>query len=295
MKVLVTGGSGFLGRSLTRQLLDKHQVYATYANNPDTRANANWIPFRFPLDSGSVNFPDSIDSVIHLAQSPNYRRFPAAARDIFNVNVASTQMLLEYAHSAGAKQFILASTGSVYAGNSAPIEEKDVTSPNNFYAASKLAAELLTAPYRHLFSVCILRLFYLYGPNQVDRLIPNLIQRVKTGSLIQISGDRGGLKLTPTYVDDAASVFSAALEGHWNSILNVGGRELISIREIGDAIGQCLNIDPKYQCDDGVEVQPVIPDISKLSACFDVSQFQSFSAGIEKTCLNKSRLDAASV
>src|SRR2546426_11157922 len=94
-----------------------------------------------PIDPSRL--PASVDVIIHLAQSRQFRRFPEQAADIFAVNTAATARLLDFARRAGARSFVYASSGGVYGGSETPLSESAALRPGNFYAASKTAAELL--------------------------------------------------------------------------------------------------------------------------------------------------------
>src|SRR5207244_10815857 len=120
--------------------------------------------------------PDGIDVIVHLAQANV--PFPAGARELLAVNTVSTQNLLDYARYAGARSFILASTGDVYGRRFEPCKESDTLKGATFYALTKHAAELLTQAYTPSFRTCILRFFHPYGSDQSNRLIPNLANRI---------------------------------------------------------------------------------------------------------------------
>ena len=100
---------------------------------------------------------------------------------MFAVNVAMTMFLLEWAAQARVKQFCLVSSGAVYEPFASPLKEDAALAPIGFLGASKLASEIIAKPFSSIFTLNTLRLFFPYGPGQRDRLIPELVRRVRSG------------------------------------------------------------------------------------------------------------------
>jgi nucleoside-diphosphate-sugar epimerase len=99
------------------------------------------------------------------------------------------------------------------------------------YGATKLAAETVLLPYRASFDVGIMRLFVPYGPGQVDRLIPRLVESVRTGQPVSLS--RGGqLTLNPIYIDDLVDVLLRAVDRRGSYLINVAGPDMVTIADI---------------------------------------------------------------
>jgi UDP-glucose 4-epimerase len=189
--------------------------------------------------------PADVNIVIHLAQSSSYRNFPNGARDMFDVNLSSTFSLLEWARNNGVSKFIFTSTANVYDQNDEKLFENSKTFPNSFYGASKLAAEQLISQYSNYFSIEILRLFTVYGPNQKNMLIPNIIENIKSYREIQLASSVG-IMLTPIYVDDLVEIICKLV--HFNktdvlSVQNICGDESVSLSKIVNIIEEFLKID----------------------------------------------------
>ena len=243
----MTGAGGFLGRHLVASLGPRHELVALTRRPPaaELHSLAHWLVTDLrTLDTSAL--PDRVDAVIHLAQSSRYREFPGGAEDVFAVNVASTFALLEYAHTASASAFALASTGGVYGRSPSPVRESDPTQPTSFYFRSKLAAECLVEGYSSCFRTLAFRFFFIYGPGQERMLIPTLATKVATGEEIVIEGDPG-LRINPIYVDDAARIFGPALDSEATGTFNVAGDEHLTISELVARIGETAGERPRVR------------------------------------------------
>jgi len=123
VRILVTGGTGFIGRHLIAELRKRHEIVALTRSEPpeDVLDGVDWREqdLRDPLRG----FPDRVDGIVHLAQSPRYKEFPDGAEDVYAVNVQSTFRLLEWARTASASSFILVSTGGLYPFSDEPVSE----------------------------------------------------------------------------------------------------------------------------------------------------------------------------
>jgi nucleoside-diphosphate-sugar epimerase len=240
--IVLTGASGLLGRNLIKMLALDHQLHALVRRLPsDPVPGINYHEVDLGSDWSSAGLPQTgVNSVIHLAQSSYFREVPEKALDVFNVNVASTAKLLDYAWRVGAAQFVHASSGGIYAtGDDAFHENSPITPPGNlgYYLGSKLCGEVLTQSYASQMQVSVLRFFFIYGAGQNrSMLIPRLVDSVREGKPITLSG-RDGLRLNPIHVSDAAAAVKAVLASKESATFNVAGDETLSLREL------CLKIE----------------------------------------------------
>jgi UDP-glucose 4-epimerase len=261
---LVTGATGFVGRALLPRLAECDKVVALGRRAPDATENVHWVrqDLTDPLDESAL--PERLHSVIHLAQSDRYREFPDGAEDMMDVNVASTVRLLDYCHRAGGTTFLLASTGAIYAPGPRPVREGDPPRPGNFYAASKLAAEEIAAPYRAFLRVQIIRPFFVYGPGQqANRFIPALLARIRDGRPVRLAGD-DGIRLNPIYIDDAVELLLGALALERSETLNMAGPSVHSIREIAEMIGTEVGANPSFDVTEMAD--DLVASIERLSS-----------------------------
>jgi UDP-glucuronate 4-epimerase len=194
------------------------------------------------LDRGLL--PAQVDVIIHLAQANV--PFPELANDLFAVNTAATQQLLDYARRAGAKQFMLASTGDVYGRIYGPAGETLTPAPGSYYAATKYAAELLVQAYSNHFQTCSLRLFHPYGPGQSARLIPKIAGQIMLGKPIRLNKDSRP-HVTPIFIDDVTGAVETVLASPHSGAINIAGDRRVSIRELAEEIGRVLEIEPAFE------------------------------------------------
>ncbi len=284
MNVLVTGGDGLLGRELCLQLRQHHVVHSVV--HQPVHSPLQGVQYLVVNLSERVRLealPEKIDVVVHLAQSSEFRNFPGGARDTFSVNTSSTLDLLEYCRIAGGKKFVLASTGGVYEGHDAPIPEAGALIPPSrigFYFASKLAAEMLASTYRQLFDVTVLRFFFMFGPRQrPDMFLPRLIHRVLDGEAIQVDS-RGGIRVNPIGVNDAAALVGEILHRTSPPVLNVAGKEVVSIQDIADAIGDLAGRKATFEV--GSSARDIVADISAMLEFLPQNRLTPFHVSLQE-------------
>jgi len=281
MRIILTGCSGFVGAALAPRLLSAgHEILCVC--RPDSPAT---FGDRITWDSSRPNhlsgFPGTADAVVHLAQSRSYQLFPSDAQEMFTVNVAMTMMLLQWSAQAGVKHFCLVSSGAVYEPFSGLLKEDAAVAPHGFLGASKLASEVLAKPFSSLFSLNVLRLFFPYGPDQRNRLIPELVRRIRDGSPVQLAANGEGVRLPPTFIDDVVEVIFASLASAWTGTVNVAAPELLSIRTIANLIGRELGVEPAFEIVNTPAVD-IMPDLTRLRSQFPLQRFTRFEDGLRK-------------
>jgi nucleoside-diphosphate-sugar epimerase len=268
MRIFVTGASGFIGSHLVAALADTHQVFAAARHRPAAASpGVTWIEHDFAAAAQPTGWPAAIDAVVHLAQSRHYRSFPEQARDIYSVGLDATMRLLDWARTAGARKFVLASTGGLYGAGPRPFREQDPVAigpgPLAFYFTVKRLSEMLAEQYASFFAVTILRVFFAYGPGQAPgMLMARLIESVRSGEPVRLHG-KDGIRLNPVHVADAVRVIARCLDAAVDGVVNVAGPEVVSLRETAVQIGAALDRTPRFVNEPGAALD-LVADIDRL-------------------------------
>jgi len=240
MKLVVTGGAGFIGSNFIRYILARHSRYSirdldklTYSGNlhtlRDIEKNKRHTFVRGDIgDCHKVQeVLKGVDAVVHFAAESHVDRSILDSTAFIKTNVLGTQCLLDAARHAGVKRFILVSTDEVY--GSAPSGEKfkedSLIAPNSPYAASKAGADLLARAYfrTYGFPVIITRCTNNYGPYQYpEKFIPLIITRALQGEKIPVYGDGLQIRDWIHVMDHCAGLDAALHQGREGEIYNLG-------------------------------------------------------------------------
>jgi UDP-glucuronate 4-epimerase len=261
MRILVTGGAGFIGSHLVEKLLAAgHEVVILDDFNdfydPQIK-HANIAGFAKDVTVCHVDLRDSesvrsffhrekVDAIAHLAARAGVRPSIQHPQLYYDTNVTGTLHLLEAARVTGVERFIFASSSSVYgASKTVPFsEDQHLTQTLSPYAATKIAGEFLCSTYSHLYElrVVALRYFTVYGPRQrPDLAIHQFARRIYAGQPIDQFGD-GTTRRDYTYIDDVIQGTMVALQydGPLFDIFNLGESETIQLKDLIAAIENAL-------------------------------------------------------
>ena len=258
MKLVVTGGAGFIGSNFIRYVLAQHSRYSirdldklTYSGNlqtlRDVEKNRRHAFVRGDIcDRRKVqDVLRGCDVVVHFAAESHVDRSILDSTTFVKTNVLGTQCLLDAARQAGVKRFVLVSTDEVY--GSAPTGEKfteeSLLAPNSPYAASKAGADLLARAYfrTYRFPVIITRCTNNYGPYQYpEKFIPLIITRALQGQDIPVYGDGLQVRDWIHVVDHCAGLDAALHMGRDGEIYNLGAGNEWPNREIARRILQLV-------------------------------------------------------
>lgn len=269
MHVLVTGATGLVGRNLVAQLIEAGDEVTVFSRKPVHFDSSAVSVFTFDFEKGSdfSGVKESVDAVVHLAQSEKFRDFPEHARDIFATNLQSTVGLLDWSRQHGVEHFIYASTGGVYSDSVRYLENgTPLKTPGelDFYVSTKLASEAFAQCYVGEFSVAVMRFFFVYGQKQKrNMLLPRIFDRVQAGEEIFLDGD-AGFRLNPIHVSDVVRSIRFSLENPKSLVTNVAGPEILSLKEVSETFGQYLGKSPRFAMT-GKPASDVVGDTSYMA------------------------------
>lgn len=303
--ILLTGGAGFIGSHLVDALLAKGERVTVLDNfepyydisikksniaqhllHPDYQLIEADIRDRASLEE---KLEDKYDAIIHLAAQAGVR--PSIKKPVVcqEINVNGTQNMLEFARSREIKQFVFASSSSVYGVNPrVPWAENDyVLQPISPYASSKVCGELMGHVYTHLYGIrfLALRFFTVFGPRQrPDLAIHKFAKKMLNKEEIPVYGD-GSTRRDYTFVGDTVKGILAALdyEDSMYEIFNLGNHNTVSLSEMINTLERVLGVEaiinrlPEQPGD----VPQTYADISKAQRLLGYQPQTSFEAGIE--------------
>ena len=257
MKLLVTGGAGFIGSNFIRYVLTEHSDAhvtnldkLTYAGNLENLADVS-EDARYRFIRGDVADTDAVerllqkgfDAVIHFAAESHVDRSLEDAAPFLRTNILGTQTLLEAARRHSVPRFLHISTDEVYgsAPPGAAFDEQSPLAPSSPYAASKAAADLLVLSYmhNHNFPAIVLRCTNNYGPHQFpEKLIPLMVANALEDKPLPVYGD-GLQERDWLYVEDHCRAIDLVLRnGTLGEIYNIGsGAPLNNLHVVHSLLG----------------------------------------------------------
>jgi UDP-glucuronate 4-epimerase len=305
MRILVTGGAGFIGSHLVEKLLATgHEVsilddFNDFYDPQIKRANVKGVAGEVPIhqidlrDSAGVNtlfHREKFDAIVHLAARAGVRPSISQPQLYYDTNVSGTLHLLEAARMTGIERFIFASSSSVYGiCKTVPFsEEVHLTQTISPYAATKVAGEFLCSTYSHLYQMRIvaLRFFTVYGARQrPDLAIHHFTRKIHAGEPINQFGD-GTTRRDYTYIDDIIQGVMAAVayNGPRFDLFNLGENETIQLKDLIAAIEKALGKRAKINelPEQPGDVPLTCADISKARKLLGYNPTTPLSVGLPK-------------
>lgn len=242
MKLLVTGGAGFIGSNFVMYMLNKYPEYQivnvdalTYAGNLENLTSVEGHPnYTFVkadiADAQAIDaiLQQGIDIVVNFAAESHVDRSILEPEIFVKTNVLGTQVLLETAKKYGVTKFVQVSTDEVYGtlGETGLFTEKTALAPNSPYSASKAGGDLLVRAYHETFGlpVNITRCSNNYGPYQFpEKLIPLMIANALNDKQLPVYGDGSNIR-DWLYVEDHCSAIDLVIhKGVLGEVYNIGG------------------------------------------------------------------------
>ena len=281
--ILITGINGFLAQHLLKYCLAQSEKVVGIARTAPLIEHENYTHLHEDLVHCDLEkvLPVGITKVFHLAQSSRYREVPDGMGDVYQVNVHATQRLLEWSRKCGVTHFMYASTGNVYGNSKHIYTESDSVNPQTFYAWSKVLGESLCKSYAEYMKITVFRIFGLYGEGQHNMLIPNMIDKVAKGDVINLAQGQG-LFINPIYVEDACQLMLEVMENQDKNLetINLGGPNKYHLGEIVDAIGQVLKVSPLVESNEN-DITYLVGDTTKLQTFVPNYKYMTLENGLK--------------
>src|SRR4026207_1190211 len=305
MRILVTGGAGFIGSHLVERLLATGHIVAIlddFNDFYDPRIkHANIAGFAKDVtvhhldlrDDASVRnlfHREKFEVIAHLAARAGVRPSIEYPQLYYDTNVTGTLHLLEASRVTGVERFIFASSSSVYGTlKIVPFsEDQHLAQTISPYAATKIAGEFLCSTYSHLYQmrVVALRYFTVYGPRQrPDLAIHQFIRRIYAGQPIDQFGD-GSTQRDYTYIDDIIQGTMAALDynGPLYDVFNLGESQTIQLKDLILAIENAVGKKAKINrlAEQPGDMPRTYADISKARKLLGYNPTTKLSEGLPK-------------
>lgn len=306
-KVLVTGGAGFIGSRLAKELIDLNYdvlIIDNFNSYYDPKLKEERISKllsgkKFKLYRSDISHLESlrkvflenkVDFVCHLASQAGVRYSLKNPFIYEETNVKGTLNLLDLTREFKVKGFIYASSSSVYGGSKKiPFSEDDpISKPISLYAATKKAAESLIFAYHYLYGIpsTVLRYFSVYGPFwRPDLALCKFVKAISKNQPIDVY-NRGKMKRDFTYVDDIVDGTISALEKNYPfEIFNLGNNHPIELNYFIESIEKLLGkkAEKKLLPLQPGDVPDTWADISKAQKLLNYHPKVSFEEGLKKT------------
>lgn len=301
MKVVVTGGCGFIGSNIAEELIKKHYVVVIDDLSTGRIENIQSLQDKenFEFVRGNITDLDllkqifeDVDCIFHQAAIPSVQRSVENPLDTNEANIKGTLNVLIAARDCGVKKVIYASSSSVY-GDTPELPKKENMKPNpqSPYAVSKLTGEYYCEVFSEIYgikTVC-LRYFNVYGPRQnpaseYAAVIPRFINRVLNNKPPIIFGD-GNQTRDFTFVKDVVKANILAMEKNVEGVFNIAYGQQISINELANKIMEIVGVklNPVYDKPRPGDIRNSLADISLAKQKLGYMPEYSLEKGLEVT------------
>lgn len=304
MKILITGGAGFIGSCFVRYMLNKHQNYKiinldalTYAGNienlSDIKDNPNYSFVKGNICDKNliVELTKDVDAIINFAAETHVDNSISNPNIFIETNVVGTLNLLEAAKNNKVERYLQVSTDEVYGslGKDGYFTERTPISPNSPYSASKASADMLVRAYNKTYNVptLITRCSNNYGPYQYpEKLIPLFISKLLKGEKIPLYGDGQNVRDWLYVYDHASAIDTVLHKGKTGEVYNVGGHNEKTNIEITKLILENMGKDEsmiEYVKDRPGHDRRYAIDNSKITNELGWKPSKTFEEGIKNT------------
>ncbi len=298
MNALVTGGAGFIGSELVRQLVEHGTAVVVVDNLANgKRENLAGVDARLEVadirdDARMRALLDGTNVVFHLA-CLGVRHSIHSPRENHDVNATATLQLLIAARDAGVERFVHVSSSEVYGtARTAPMTEEHPTFPMTVYGASKLAGECYARAFfeTYRYPTVVVRPFNAYGPRShhegdSGEVIPKFLLRTLAGKPMVVFGD-GKQTRDFTFVSDTARGILAAAESDAaiGQTINIGSGSEVAINDLATVVARVANTEPKivHEIERPGDVRRLIADTSRIESLCGFHPQVSLDEGLRR-------------
>ncbi|MCL4299329.1 MAG: sugar nucleotide-binding protein [Anaerolineae bacterium] len=269
--LLITGGSGYLGRCLTARAVEAFEVFTTYSTHPGQIKAGHPLPLDLTDHEAVLHLIADLapQAIIHTAALNPGRGGDEAMR---RVNVDGSRSVAEAAAAAGAR-LVHVSTDVVHDGRRAPYADEAHPTPLNEYGRSKAAAEAVVAKITP--QAAIVRTSLIYGLSEMDRGTEGFVKKLEAGQPLVLFSD---VIRQPVWVDSLAEALLKLVTIDFGGLLNIAGRQALTREEFGRRMLAWWRVDPRGLLQSGraADVSETIPldlrlNISKAEQLLQMS------------------------
>ena len=289
MKILVTGGTGFIGSHLVNTLSKRgHQIVVIDSTKKPNKPNVKFYQTNICSSKIDLIFKKELpDIVYHLAAILSTKNIIT----LMKTNIIGSVNILEMARKYRIKKFIFVSSAAVYGHTKTPlIKENHLTNPLSIYGLSKLAVEKLVKIYYNLYKIpyIIIRYGNIYGARQKTfrpgSVIVNFIYKILYDQIPEINGNGKQLR-DYIYIDDLIDASLKTMKTKRVGVYNVGSGVGIRLNDIISKINKILNknIKPKYNLSVESGVEKSILDIKKIKKDMNWQPKVNIDTGLRRT------------
>ena len=286
MRVLVTGGLGFLGSFTAEKLVEKgHEVCildAKYTNKVEEVPGAECYDIDITWDLTKFASIPRVDVVVHFAGQTKVVDSMRNPHWDFKQNVYGTMQVLRFMEKRGIERIIFASTSAVYGDpKKLCVNEEDPTEPASYYGLSKSIAEQYLLWYWKLGRIepVIFRYFNIYGPRKPDNVIGIFSKCVVENKPLPVRGNGDAIR-DYVYIDDVVELNLKAIEDPKPGIYNVGSGKPTKLRDLVELFGREYGV--KYVPLKPGEIQGFYADITKVKKVYGFRPKTELREGIRK-------------
>lgn len=255
MKVLVTGGAGFIGSHVVDRLIQRGDDVTVFDNLSSGKQDfinekAEFIELDLVKDDDELNL-EGFEEVWHIAANPDVRIGSQSPESIYYNNIQATFNILEAMRKYGVGRIIFTSTSTVYGeAKVIPTPETYPPHPISIYGASKLACEALIASYCHTFDMksWIYRFANVIGRRSTHGVIYDFIMKLRRNpEKLEILGD-GEQNKSYIYIDDCIDAMFHGLKSDGDvNIFNIGSNDQIKVKRIAEIVCEAMGLKPRFE------------------------------------------------